>query len=123
MAKDQEALLLSSLQVAAQNWAVFDWDGKAKQWESIAVQNKEARDQSVAARKQLAENTKQFKRSVKTVETAGVNLNSSNSDENAAATVKAIEALAKSCRVTVKAYQGKQTRHLVRSKVLGACNH
>jgi hypothetical protein len=107
MAKDPEALLVSSLQAAAQNWSVFDWDGKFEQWETIATQSKDNRELSMSARKQLAENTKQFKKSVKTVETAGTNLNSANTEENASATVKAIEALAKNCRITVKAYQGK----------------
>ena len=80
-----------------------------QQWDTSAAQTKEARELSVAARKQLAEDTKQFKKSVKTVETAGANLQTSNTEETANATIKAIDALAKSCRVTIKAYQGKQT--------------
>ena len=106
MAKDLDALVVSSLQVAAQNWALFDWDGKAKLWETAASQSKEARDLSMTARKQLAENTKQFKKSVKAVETAGTNLNSALTEDNASATVKAIETLSKNCRITVKGYQG-----------------
>jgi hypothetical protein len=99
--------LLSSLQVASKSWSAFNWDSKAIQWDSTAVQNKEAREQSLAARKQLAETTKQFKKSVKNVEQAGSSLGSSNTDDNAADTVKAIELLAKNCRQTVKSYQGK----------------
>jgi len=107
MAKDPESLLVGTLQAAAQNWGVFDWNNKLQQWDASAAQTKEARELSVAARKQLAEDTKQFKKSVKTVETAGANLQTSNTEETANATIKAIDALAKSCRVTIKAYQGK----------------
>eukprot|EP00428_Durinskia_dybowskii_P011995 CAMPEP_0170215926 /NCGR_PEP_ID=MMETSP0116_2-20130129/7607_1 /TAXON_ID=400756 /ORGANISM="Durinskia baltica, Strain CSIRO CS-38" /LENGTH=239 /DNA_ID=CAMNT_0010466517 /DNA_START=86 /DNA_END=801 /DNA_ORIENTATION=+ len=105
MAKDPESLLVSTLQAAAQNWGVFDWNGKVQQWDISHAQTKEARELSLAARKQLADDTKQFKKSVKTVETAGANLQAANNDETSTATVKAIEALAKSCRVTIKAYQ------------------
>jgi hypothetical protein len=104
---DQESLLLSSLQVASNNWIGFDWAGKTKQWDATSNQSKEARELSLTARKQLAETTKQFKRSVKNVEQAGSSLGSSNTEENATATVKAIEVLAKNCRLTVKSYQGK----------------
>eukprot|EP00980_Cylindrotheca_fusiformis_P007860 scaffold1669_cov129-Cylindrotheca_fusiformis.AAC.71 len=97
--------LISSLQAASKSWAAFNWDSKAKQWDSTAAQSKEAREQSLTARKQLADTTKQFKKSVKNVEQAGSTLGSSNTDDNAAATVKAIEMLAKNCRQTVKAYQ------------------
>lgn len=103
---DQETMLLSSLQVASKNWVDFDWAGKANQWDAASNQNKEAREQSQAARKLLAETTKQFKRSVKNVEQAGSALGSSNTQENATATVKAVEAMSKNCRLTVKAYQG-----------------
>lgn len=104
---DESSLLLSSLQVASKNWAGFDWAGKAKQWDATSSQSKEVRELSQAARKHLAETTKQFKRSVKGVEQAGSLLSTSNTDENAAATVKTIEALAKNCRLTVKGYQGR----------------
>lgn len=107
MGKEQDALLLSSLQVASKNWIGFDWITKAQSWDAASSQNKEAREQSVAARKQLAETTKQFKRSVKSVEQAGSNLGSANTEENVLSTVKAIETLARNCRLTVKAYQGE----------------
>lgn len=93
------------LQGAAQNWSSFVWD--IPTWGATATQYKEAREASVATRKQLAEITKQFKKSVKAVETAGTNLNTDRSEENSSNAVKAIEAMAKNCRVTVKAYQGK----------------
>jgi len=95
----------TSVQVASKSWESFNWDSKTKQWEATTVQSKEAREQSLAARKQLAETTKQFKKSVKNVEQVGSTLGTANKSENAAATVKAIEVLAKNCRQTVKAYQ------------------
>ena len=103
-------LVLSSLQTASQNWIGFEYATKQSQWDATCNQNKEAREQSQAARKHLAETTKQFKRSVKSVEQAGSSLSSSNTPENATTTVKAIETLAKNCRLTVKAYQGKRKK-------------
>jgi hypothetical protein len=99
----KEAIMM--LQGAAQNWSSFVWDTTA--WHATATQYKEARDAAVPTRKQLAETTKQFKRSVKAVETAGTNLANEQSEVNSSTTVKAIEAMSKSCRVAVKAYQGK----------------
>ena len=98
--------MTSSLEGATKNWAGFDWAGKAKQWDSTTSQNKEAKEQSLTARKALTETTKQFKRAVKTVEQAGSALDKSDTPENSAATVKAIESVAKNCRLIVKAYQG-----------------
>jgi homeobox protein cut-like len=112
---EQEALLLSSLRAASQNWAAFDWTAKSNQWNAVNNQNKEAKEQALSARKALAETTKQFKRSVKSVEQAGSSLDAANTDEHAivtaaaaatvTATVKAIDTLAKQCRLTVKSYQ------------------
>ena len=102
--------LQSSLQLASKSWSSFNWDSKIKQWELTTTQSKEAREQALAARKQLAETTKQFKKSVKNVEQVGSALSTSNTAENTAATVKAIEVLAKNCRQTIKAYQGKITQ-------------
>ena len=104
MAVDQG--MISSLEGASKNWVGFDWAGKAKQWESTTAQCKEAKEQSLLARKALTETTKQFKRAVKTVEQAGSTLDKSGTPDNAAATVKAIESVAKNCRLIVKAYQG-----------------
>ena len=104
---DQGSILISSLQGASNSWQGFNWESKSKQWIATTTQQKDSREQSLAARKQLAETTKQFKRSVKNLEQAGSSLGSSNTQENASVTVKAIESLQKSCRQTVKAYQGE----------------
>ncbi|MGK3733828.1 MAG: hypothetical protein ACI90V_000664 [Bacillariaceae sp.] len=100
----QESLL--PLQKASKNWKSFDWVGKTNQWESTTTQNKEARESSQVARKQLAESTKLFKRSVKNVDTCGTTLSSNQTNENVAATTKAIEAVSKQARLTIKSYQG-----------------
>jgi hypothetical protein len=103
---EQESRFFASIQNSSQNWQSFDWGAKASQWEATTTQNKEAREASLAARKQLAETTKSFKRSVKNVETAGISLGSDPSGENVTGAVKAIDSLAKLARVTVKSYQG-----------------
>ena len=106
MANQDDAVMMM-LQGARENWTSFSWDTAT--WDSTSTQLKEAREASLATRKQLAETTKQFKKSVKAVETAGTNLNTERSDENSSTAVKAIDSIAKSCRVTVKAYQGTQS--------------
>lgn len=104
---EQQNLLFASLQQASKGWKSFDWPGKVSHWDATTAQNKEARESSQAARKQLSENTKSFKKSVKNVETVGSTLGSDPSEENVAAAVKAIESLSKLARVTVKSYQGE----------------
>jgi len=99
----QDALV--SLQKASKTWKSFDWASKSTQWESTTSENKESRESSQAARKQLADTTKLLKRAVKTVETSGKNLGSNQSDDNVASAIKAIETLSKQARVTVKSYQ------------------
>ena len=99
--------LLSSVQNASQSWASFQWVQKLEQAEANLAQSREAREQSVAARKELADTTKEFKRSVKTVEAAKQNLAADSSTENINTTVKSIDGMAKECRVIVKSYQGE----------------
>lgn len=103
---DKNALLLSSLQVASQSWSAFDWNSRRSQWDQTVAQSKEQKEQSLTRRKQLAETTKQFKRSVKSSEQASSALaENSASQEHVTATVKSMDGLAKECRKTVKAYQ------------------
>mmetsp|Transcript_16311 Transcript_16311/g.23000 ORF Transcript_16311/g.23000 Transcript_16311/m.23000 type:complete len:819 (-) Transcript_16311:232-2688(-) len=103
---DQDALLLSSLQVASQSWVSFDWNSRRDQWEKTLLQTKESREQSLSARKQLGETTKQFKRSVKNTEQASTALSqNTSSQDHVQSTIKAMDVLAKECRKTVKAYQ------------------
>ena len=101
----QDALV--SLQKASKTWKSFDWAGKATQWESTTIENKESRDSSQSARKQLAETTKLLKRAVKNAETSGKALGSNQSEDNVAATAKTIETLSKQAKATVKSYQGE----------------
>lgn len=105
-----------SLQKATKTWKSFDWDGKATQWEVTTSENKDSRELSQAARKHLADTTKSFKRAVKTVETSGKTLGSSQTEENLAGAIKAIEAVSKQARITVKSYQEEIDNLTRRSK-------
>mmetsp|Transcript_34105 Transcript_34105/g.82029 ORF Transcript_34105/g.82029 Transcript_34105/m.82029 type:complete len:799 (-) Transcript_34105:98-2494(-) len=103
--------LLPSLQKASKNWKSFDWDNKASQWNEALETSKQSREAAQVARKQLAETTKTFKKSVKGIETAGTSLG-----PNEETTAKAIEQLAKLARVTVKSYQEEIDNLTRRSK-------
>ena len=100
--------VLESLQVASQTWDSFQWGGTLSGFDTTLHAAKEARDQSVTARKELADTTKQFKRSVKSVEQAKQALAAGGgSPETVATTVSSIDGMAKDCRVIVKSYQGE----------------
>ena len=103
-AEMQEAALLQSLQIASQAWVAFDWDGKTAQLEKASAVTREQKDLSLAARKLLAETTKAFKKSVKSMEQASASLKAKAPDADNAA-VKAMDSLAKDCRQTIKSYQ------------------
>ncbi|KAI2505276.1 CASP C terminal [Fragilaria crotonensis] len=100
----QDAALLQSLQIASQAWVAFDWDGKMAQLEKASAVTREQKDLSLAARKLLAETTKTFKKSVKSMEQASASLKSKAPDADNLA-VKAMDSLAKDCRQTIKSYQ------------------
>lgn len=102
--EQQDGAVLQSLQVAYQTWATFDWVGKKTQLDKASAVTREQKDQSLAARKQLAETTKTFKKSVKTMELAAASLKVKAPDSDNAA-VKAMDNLAKDCRQTIKSYQ------------------
>lgn len=99
------ATVLQSLQAASQLWSGYDWNGKLSEQDAVSVVSKEHRDSSLAARKVLADTTKQFKRSVKAAEVAVTALAGSNTPETAAQTVTDVESLVQKCRFTVKSYQ------------------
>lgn len=97
----------SDLQAASQSWFDFDWKSKYEQYEINIQQRKEAKEQSVLARKSLGETTKRFKRSAKQSEQTVsqiVNDGSANVD-SINAMVKSVETLAKESRGTIKKYQ------------------
>jgi multidrug efflux pump subunit AcrA (membrane-fusion protein) len=96
-AEQQDAAVLQSLQVALQTWATFDWVGKKTQLDKASAVTREQKDQSLAARKLLAETTKAFKKSVKSMELAAASLKVKAPDSDNAA-VKAMDNLAKDCR-------------------------
>ena len=100
--------VLESIQVASATWDSFQWGGTLAGFDTTLHAAKDARDQSVTARKELADTTKQFKRSVKSVEQAKQALVAGGgSPENVATTVSSIDGMAKDCRVIVKSYQGE----------------
>lgn len=100
---EQEALWMSTLQVASQSWMSFDWATRLSQLDQAAAQAKEQKEASLAARKQLGETTKQFKRSVKSM-------------EQALADNPASVEFAKECKSTIKQYQMEIDNLTKRSK-------
>ena len=98
--------LIQSLQSVSDQFQAFGWNETLTEAQSTIGNHQESKEQSVAARKVLADTTKQFKAKVKAVDEAGKTLSSSAGDEAAATSaVKAIEVLSKHCRLTVKSYQ------------------
>lgn len=97
--------LLSQLEVARQNWAAFDWTSQQASMGETLSNTAKARESAVSARKQLSENTKQFKRVVKTLEQTAESLSNEANPDNVAAACKAVEAMGKQSRTTVKSYQ------------------
>ena len=96
--------------------AVEAWSSFADlldQMNQVATTAKQQREQSLQARKALADTTKQFKRSVKNAESAVQSLSMKNTNTDNATndpiltslTVTSVEELSKECRVTIKAYQ------------------
>ena len=79
------------------------FDDVKHQMQEIVTDTKQQKEQSLAARRALADTTKRFKRCVKTAETTGNQL--PTNDAASVACGAALEALTKECRVTVKAYQ------------------
>ena len=97
--------MVDTVQPQISLWESFDWDATLAGMETTLQQAREAQKQSLQARKNMSDTTKQFKRSVKTAEQAATNLSSDDSPGNVQSTVKSIETLSNECRVTVKAYQ------------------
>ncbi|KAL7581260.1 hypothetical protein ACA910_006031 [Epithemia clementina (nom. ined.)] len=96
---------VAMLQAHVDSWNNFDWQSTLSSISTVLQQVKEAQKQSSQARKQLSESTKQFKRSLKNAEQASSSLGTNFSEENAQASVKAVESLAGECKTTIKAYQ------------------
>jgi homeobox protein cut-like len=100
-----DTAVLQSVQTASQLWSNYDWTGKRSDQDVCLAQVKEHRDSSLAARKVLADTTKQFKRSVKAAENASQALQTNNTPETAGQTVTDVDVLVNKCRFTVKSYQ------------------
>jgi homeobox protein cut-like len=96
----------AALQVAVAAWKSASFTDVVAQMEQTVTLNKQQKEQSLTARKTLADTTKQFKRSVKIAETAAISLQQMNStDPVITTTCTAMDALSKECRITVKSYQ------------------
>jgi homeobox protein cut-like len=102
------AQLVSQLEAARRLWVEFDLEGHLASFQETLGQAREAREQSLVARKLLAETTKQFKKTVKGLEQAVAapggsdNSNSSSSSSNVTSSVDSLGRLSRS---VVKAYQ------------------
>ncbi|GKY93338.1 hypothetical protein MPSEU_000301400 [Mayamaea pseudoterrestris] len=100
-----DSTLSVSIQQAVQGWSALDWAATQAAVNHALLEMKTAKDQSLVARKQLAETTKSFKKTVKVVETCSFTLVSSNTPDAVQAVVKAVDVLGKQSRTTVKSYQ------------------
>jgi homeobox protein cut-like len=103
--EDKVTSLLGALQDASKAWTDFDWEGKLMQLQKAASTTREQKESSLAARKVLADTTKVFKKSVKTMEQSSSTLKNKIQDTDISAAVKSMDTLAKDCRQTIKAYQ------------------
>lgn len=97
--------LMQMLQMASQAWDNFEWTARLEQLDAAATAAREQKEQSLAARKQLGETTKVFKKSVKTMDQACVGLKQNSGESDISSAVKAMDVLSKECRQTIKAYQ------------------
>lgn len=99
------AMLLQSIQGASDNWKVIDWSGHCATVDQTLAAQKEAREQSLAARKKLADATKQFRKSVKTLQNAAEALQTEMNPTNTDAAVSAVDNVAKECKGIVNSYK------------------
>lgn len=97
--------ILQSVQAAAESWKAFGWNEQRSQVDQTVLLSKEAREQSQNARKKLADATKQFRRSVKTLQQAAGALEAEMTPTTSEAAVKAASELGKECRGIVSSYQ------------------
>ena len=93
----QQETFAVTIQQALKKWSFFQWNDKAVQAVSTLQSIASQREQSLTARKQLAETTKHFKKSVKLVEQVDTH--------QPLAVQKAIDTVGKQSRTIVKAYQ------------------
>ena len=111
-----ESLLIQSLKLSSDSWKTFDYNSKMSVFLQTANQIKEQKESSLHARKLLADTTKQFKRSVKSMEQTCTALKEENTPETSGAAVKTMEILGKECRGLVKSYQEEVDNLTRRSK-------
>jgi homeobox protein cut-like len=91
----------TGLQNAVDIWKSVQWSHQLASIASSVESHRQGREQSLTARKALAETTKQFKKSVRAAESAVM----ASSEEGSTIIRDTMEALSKECRVTIKAFQ------------------
>jgi len=96
---------LRAIREASDLWHAFKWNEKLVEIEETLKSTKEARDQSVTARKTLAENTKQFKRIIKALQHAVTLSQESNTEETVGALGEAVEGVTKESKAIVSSYK------------------
>jgi homeobox protein cut-like len=116
IAGSDEGLLIQSLQLSKDAWQDFDYHNKMGTFLQTANQIKEQKESSLQARKLLADTTKQFKRSVKSMEMSCTALKEANTPETSSGAIKSMESLGKECRGLVKDYQEEIDNLTRRSK-------
>jgi homeobox protein cut-like len=105
------------LEAACRAWSDFDWSGHQASIQETLRQAKEAREASLAARKSLAETTRQFKKAVKGFEVQAATAAAAAASDDATA---ASEALGRLSRSMVKSYQEEVDQLTRRCKSLEA---
>eukprot|EP00546_Thalassionema_frauenfeldii_P001088 CAMPEP_0178936370 /NCGR_PEP_ID=MMETSP0786-20121207/25141_1 /TAXON_ID=186022 /ORGANISM="Thalassionema frauenfeldii, Strain CCMP 1798" /LENGTH=757 /DNA_ID=CAMNT_0020614777 /DNA_START=1 /DNA_END=2275 /DNA_ORIENTATION=- len=97
---------MQMLQLSSQAWDNFEWTVRLEQLDTATATAREQKEQSLAARKQLGETTKVFKKAVKTMDQACVGLKQNSGESDISSAEKpAMDVLSKECRQTIKAYQ------------------
>lgn len=95
---------VQEISAAAEKWK--EWNSSQKsQIEPTIQASVEAREQSLAARKNLADATKQFKKSVKTLSQTGSSLDAALTPENASLTIQAVDSVTRDAKVIVNSYK------------------
>lgn len=89
---------------AADKWKEWNLLQKS-QIEPTMQASVEAREQSVVARKNLADATKQFKKSVKTLTQTSSSLDAARTSENASMIVQAVDNVTKDAKLIVNSYK------------------
>jgi homeobox protein cut-like len=95
---------LQEISEAAEKWKEWNLSQKS-QIEPTLQASVEAREQSLAARKNLADVTKQFKKSIKTLSQTGSSLTEEATPENVATAIQAVDSVTSDAKRIVNSYK------------------